>query len=369
MICNPSSNRLTRSKRSFLFPIVIFVTLILVSFSPVSKITIDKNIKEVVCFVYHRVGDHRYPTTNTSTKDFESHLSYLTSHGFKVLNFSEAIDYLKSDGPAQKIAVITIDDGYKSFYKNGYPLLKKYKFPATLFINTESVGGGDMMSWEEIETVSKNAVEIGNHTHSHAFFLNKPAASRHKIFRDEIELSQKLIKEHLGITPEVFTYPYGEFDPEMKKIVKELGFKAACAQNSGVVHSNGDLFMCPRFPMSESYSSISQFSEKANMKALRVTDSNPNSFLLGNDKRPVLKLTVDTDDLRTNQFQCFIQGGSCDFKVISKTDNSAVISLQANKALSGRRRTLYTVTVPDKEGKWHWYSHVWINPGVADSEK
>jgi hypothetical protein len=223
-----------------------------------------------------------------------------------------------------------------------------------------------MMSWEEIKIMSENGIEIGNHTHSHAFFLNKPAGERYKIFREEIELSQSIIKKNLGLTPDVFTYPYGEFDPEMKKIIKDIGFKAASAQNSGVAHGNGDLFMTPRFPMSESYSTIKQFAEKANMKALRVTKSDPESFVLGANKRPLLKLTVDTNDLRTNQFQCFIQGSPCEFKVISKTESSATISLQATKALTGKRRTLYTVTVADKQGKWHWYSHVWINPGVAD---
>ncbi len=30
--------------------------------------------KEVVCFVYHRVGDSRYPSTNISVVEFEAHL-------------------------------------------------------------------------------------------------------------------------------------------------------------------------------------------------------------------------------------------------------------------------------------------------------
>lgn len=362
MIASTRSRRSASKNRRILHSFIL-ITLTLFSFSPTTP---DNDIKEVVCFVYHRVGDHRYPTTNTSIKDFESHLSYLNKNGFDVLTYSDAIDYLKSNGLKRKIVVITIDDGYKSFYKNGYPLLKKYKFPATLFINSESVGGGDMVSWEEIKAMAEGGIEIGNHTHSHSFFLNKSPGERYKIFKDEIALSQSLIKKHLDITPEVFTYPYGEFDPEMKKIVRELGFKAAAAQNSGVAHSNGDLFMTPRFPMSESYSSINQFAEKANMKALRVTESDPESFVLGTDKRPILKLTVDADGLRTNQFQCFIQGSPCDFKVISRTETTAVISLQATKQLSGKRRTLYTVTVPDKNGKWHWYSHLWINPAISD---
>src|SRR5690348_13954384 len=93
------------------------------------------NGKEIVCFIYHRIGDHRYPSTNTSPKDFEAHLSYLSKNNFTVLSFSDALKYLQSGESGKKVAVITIDDGYTSFYKNGLPLLKKYHMPASLFIN------------------------------------------------------------------------------------------------------------------------------------------------------------------------------------------------------------------------------------------
>ena len=328
--------------------------------------SVSENDKEIICFVYHRVGDARYPTTNTSIKDFESHLSYLTKNKFRVLNFSDAIDYLHSDKPAEKIAVITVDDGYKSFYKNGLPLLKKYKLPSTLFINTASVGGGDMMDWKQIEDAIGNGVEIGNHTHSHAFFLNLDESQRYKSFREEIELSQSIIKKNLDITPVVFTFPYGEFDLEMKKIVKEAGFKVAAAQNSGVVFSGTDMLMCPRFPMSEAYSSPEKFAEKAAMKALRIVKVSPENFLLGENKRPLLTLTFENDELRTDQLQCFVQGGECTLNVVEKNDKQVTVTVQASKAISGRRRTLYTVTVPDKKGRWHWYSHLWINPGVKE---
>jgi hypothetical protein len=89
---------------------------------------ITRGDKEVVCFIYHRFGDSRYPSTNTSQKDFESHLTYLKKNNFQMLTFSAAIDYLRSDAPVRKTAVITIDDGYKSFFRNGFPLLKKFAF-------------------------------------------------------------------------------------------------------------------------------------------------------------------------------------------------------------------------------------------------
>jgi peptidoglycan/xylan/chitin deacetylase (PgdA/CDA1 family) len=330
------------------------------------KKSITGSDKIITCFVYHRVGDSRYPTTNVSINDFESHLNWLKKNNFELLNFSDAITYLKSDEPSRKIAVITIDDGYKSFFKNGLPLLKKYKIPATLFINTETVGAGDYMDWPMLKASMKDGIEIGNHTHSHDYFMNKPESARYTEFKNEIQLSQSLIQKNLNFTPVVFTYPYGEFDVEMKNIVKQFGFKAAAAQNSGVVYSEGDLFMCPRFPMSESYSTIDKFVEKAKSKPLKIVKRSPDSFELPADKKPVLKLTIESSDLRLDQLQCFVQGGSCSFKIIEKNANQTSITFQSTTPITKRRRTLYTITVPDKKGIWHWYSHLWIDPKIRE---
>ena len=317
--------------------------------------------KEVVCFVYHRFNDSRYPSTNTSTWDFEAHLKYLLHEKFQVLTFSDAIDYLKSERKSVKTAVITIDDAYESFFEYGLPLLRKYQMPATLFVNTKTVGGGDYMSWEELQKALENQIEIGNHTHSHQYFLNDRSPGRYDVFRKEIAFSQAVFKEQLHVTPVVFSYPYGEFDSAMKKVVQNFGFKAAAAQNSGVVHAGGDLFTCPRFPMSEAYAAIGKFKEKALTRALRVVNSIPNDFLLAEDKRPQLTLMFDKGDLQLKRLQCFVQGGSCKFQLKEGDSARVTLYLQAEKNLS-RRRTLYTITIPDKTGTWHWYSHLWIDP-------
>jgi len=320
--------------------------------------------KEVVCFIYHRFGDSRYPTTNTPTKDFAAHLDYLEKNHFRILTFSEALDYIQSNDPPQKTAVITVDDGYKSFFKNGLPLLKKHHMRATLFINTKSVGGSDMMNWEEIKEAMNALVEIGNHTHSHAFFLSENAATRYETFRREIELSQTIIQEKLKVTPAVFTFPYGEFDPQMKAIVKKMGFKGASAQNSGVMHDGTDLFMVPRFPMSESYSAREKFIEKASMHALKVIRQSPETFVAP-DRQPLLTLTIDNTDLRMNQLRCFVQGGTGTLKILGTEGNETTLTIHANQPL-GKRRVLYTITAPDVKGEWHWFSHVWITPAKKD---
>lgn len=352
--------------KAFLLTFISIASLILCS----GAMNLDRvkqskpdSFKEVVCFVYHRFGDTRYPSTNISAADFEAHLLWLKKNGYVVMSLSDAVTYVKSPGPSKKVAVLTIDDGYKSFYTNGLPLLKKYNMPATLFINTETVGSPDFMDWDELKNVANSKIEIGNHTHSHAYFLNLNEAERYDKFRKELEQCQRLIREHLDVIPKVFSYPYGEFDKRMKSIVEEFGFIAAAAQNSGVLHTGSDFFQIPRFPMSEAFAGINNFEEKARMHALHLSEEKPETFLLDNP-RPLLTLTFSADDLDMRRLQCFVQGDSCLVKIVRQTDTDITLTLQSASPLHSRRRTLYTLTIPDAAGAWHWYSHLWINPAI-----
>ncbi len=319
--------------------------------------------KEIVTFVYHRFGDPRFPSTNISVSDFESHLKWLSSNNYQVLNLSEALAYLKNDSTTKNTAVITIDDGYKSFYANGLPLLKKYQMPATLFINTETVGAGDYMTWQELKQATKHGIEIGNHTHSHAYFLNQKQNERYTNFLNEIELSQKLIEENLQLKPRVFAYPYGEYDDGFETIVKATGFIGAAAQNSGVINRSTNVFQLPRFPMSETYAD--KFEEKARMKSFTIIRSAPALPTLPRGKsRPTLTLTLNPEGLHTDQLQCFVQNSRCELKVVAQSTKELTLTIRATASIMKNRRTLYTLTAPDSSGNWHWYSHLWINPSV-----
>lgn len=334
--------------------------ILLVACSPTRSV--DKpNDKEVVCFLYHRFGEDRYPSTNTSIGDFRAHLQYLQANGYQVLTFSAAMDYLKSPEPVQKTAVITIDDGYSSFYANALPLLREFGFPATLFINTQTVGGSGYMEWDELKESMAHRVEIGNHTHSHAYFLNLPPDSRYETFSDELKKSQELIRSRLKVEPEVFAYPFGEYDEKMKAIVKEAGFKAAALQKSGVIHDQTDAMLCPRFPMAEAYSDPEKFASKAVMRPLEVAEVTPSDpILTAQNDPPVLSLKVTSPDLQYDQLQCFVQGRACDIVL----NQAGHIRVRASSSIADRRRTLYTITVPDVNGEWHWFSQLWINPDI-----
>ena len=317
---------------------------------------------EVVSLVYHRFGDDRFPSTNISLSTFEEHLKYLKQAGFESVTFSKAIQKLNSDSITSKIVAITIDDGYSTFYKNGLPLLKKYGFKATLFVNTSTIGGADYMTWEEIKSAQDQGIEIGNHSDTHPYFLDVSARTRLSFFKQEVERCQTLMMEKLGKKPKVFAYPYGEVDSGMKSILKEMGFIGAAAQNSGIIHAQSDFFQTPRFPMSESFGGISQFKEKVEMKALEVISAEAVSTgYNGSIDKPRINLEFKEEGLFLESMQCFVQGSKCSKSIQIQRDGLVKMALRPQTSLTARR-TLFTITIPDNKGNWHWYSYLWVIP-------
>ncbi len=191
-------------------------------------------------FVYHRFGDDRYPSTNTSIAELKREFEYLKRAGYRVVKMKTLVEALKrgKDIPDDWV-VLTIDDGYKSFYEKGLEIFKEYNYPFTLFVATKPTekGYGDYMSWQQINDCSQYG-EIGLHSHAHPHLT--------RLNRDQIEQDTKkgieLFKKRLGFYPEYYAYPYGEYDDRVKKIIKGFGFRAIFNQNSGAVAKESDIF-------------------------------------------------------------------------------------------------------------------------------
>ncbi|MFY0592099.1 polysaccharide deacetylase family protein [Roseivirga sp.] len=309
-------------------------------------------------FVYHRFGDDRYPSTNISLDNFEAQLSFLSEEGYEVISLNDAFKQLKSSPKdLSKTVVITIDDAYKSFYQNGWPLLKKYGFKATLFVNTKTVGASDYMTWKELKEVQSEGVEIANHSHAHPYFMNDFSVRK---FYSDLTISQAFFQNMIGSLPDGYAYPYGEWHPEMGNLLDSLGYSYAAAQNSGVVYQNSPSFQLPRFPMSDAYAGLDEFKQKADMNALEIQKLEviDNNFK-GSKEKPRVLLKFKEADYDLKNLQCFIQGTKAKKSIEVLKDGDVVLSIWPEEALN-QRRTLFTVTVTDKKGKWHWFSYSYL---------
>jgi len=88
--------------------------------------------------LYHAVEDHVSPYTDrlgvsVSPAMFEANLSYIRDN-YNVIS----VDDLQKPLPENPL-LITFDDGYKSVYEHAFPLLRKYRMPAVVYLITCAV--------------------------------------------------------------------------------------------------------------------------------------------------------------------------------------------------------------------------------------
>ena len=190
-------------------------------------------------FVYHRFGDERHPSTNTSIDLLRKQFETFKREGYEVIPLSKLVHALKTGEPvSDRWVVLTIDDSYRSFYTNGLPLFKAFNYPFTLFVYTKATEEryGDFMRWEEINE-AKRYGELGFHSHTHPHMVSKNDAYLEHDFEEGLALMER----RTGERPRYFAYPYGEYDDRVRRIAEKQGFDAICNQNVGAVSERSDI--------------------------------------------------------------------------------------------------------------------------------
>lgn len=161
----------------------------------------------IITIMYHRFEENKYPSTNIRIKDFKEHISLIKKDGIKFVNPSNFEKELNNNKNERKI-LITIDDGYQSFYDNAWPILKENKIPFILFVSTREVGKKGYMSWKNIREIEKyDFVEIGNHSHTHDYLID----FEEQIIKNDLVTSINIFKKELGKNSIFFSYPFGEY--------------------------------------------------------------------------------------------------------------------------------------------------------------
>lgn len=195
----------------------------------------------------------------------DQHFAWLKKNDYHVISIQDLVDAVKGEKSLPgKAVLLTFDDGYLSFYTRALPLLKKYKYPATLAVvgswlegeNTKGVK--PLMSVAQIqEVMASGLVEIASHTHDlHHGITANPQGTEHsavtarlysseyeeyekdedyrgRIFK-EIEKSSERLFQLLGIRPRVMVWPYGEYNTIALEAAKQYGMPLTMGLSDGV---------------------------------------------------------------------------------------------------------------------------------------
>ena len=111
---------------------------------------------------------------------FEAMLAFLKLNGYVTLDADEYHRVVVGRaGFPSKAVVLTFDDGWRSLWSVGFPLLKKYGVKAVVFIVPgrlrQSDSGSPLLSWEEVrEMDASGLVDFQSHSLTHSLVCRSP---------------------------------------------------------------------------------------------------------------------------------------------------------------------------------------------------
>lgn len=93
--------------------------------------------------MYHRIIDHPL-LPGVAPSVFQAQMRYLKTK-FRVIGIDQLVNELNHETLKPNTVVVTFDDGHHDFYSHAWPILRKEKIPASLYITTDFINQKNML--------------------------------------------------------------------------------------------------------------------------------------------------------------------------------------------------------------------------------
>lgn len=265
---------------------------------------------------YHEITDEKdalIPSYAVTTQQFSEHIQWLKKNGYHFINVDQLIKAHQGKYRLPKKPVLlTVDDGYQSFYQNAYPIIRKNKIAVLLAVvgswlepsNLEKVDfGGEpidrnkILSWSELkEMQSSGLVEIASHSyHLHEGVNANPqgnlepaaisriydpknqsyesdSAYQQRIYQD-LKKNNDLLQAHGLRSPRVMVWPYGRYNMQLVQTAKQLGMPITITLDDGADHAKQSLQNMSRI-LIQGNMSTNALAQEIKNRELNLNDNN-----------------------------------------------------------------------------------------------
>ncbi|MGJ8757082.1 poly-beta-1,6-N-acetyl-D-glucosamine N-deacetylase PgaB [Acinetobacter sp. HC8-3S] len=265
---------------------------------------------------YHEITDRKdalIPSYAVTSQQFSEHLDWLKNNGYHFINVDQLIKAHEGKySLPSKPVLLTVDDGYQSFYQNAYPIIRAKKVPVVLAVvgswlepkegqkvdfGGESISRDKILSWKELkEMQSSGLVEIASHSYQlHQGIVGNPQGNlepaaitriydstsksyesdehyQSRIFQD-LKKNNDLLKSHGLRSPRVMVWPYGRYNMQLVQTAKQLGMPITITLDDGADHAKQSLQNMSRI-LVQGNMSTSALAQEIKNRELNLNDNN-----------------------------------------------------------------------------------------------
>lgn len=235
---------------NLLFRLILFIALVM---APVS--TIHADTFRVPVLLYHRLGPTVADGMTITTPVFEAQMRYLHDNGYTVIPLRRLVDHYRGKGPAPapKSVVIVEDDAHKSVYSDMLPIIRKYRYPVTIFTYPSAISNAKYaMTWDQLRELKKTGLfDVQSHTYWHPNFKRErkklTPAALDTLVTSQLKKSKNRLETELGGTVDLLAWPFGIHDDYLMKKAAESGYVATFTIERRHATAGDSVMKLPRY--------------------------------------------------------------------------------------------------------------------------
>jgi peptidoglycan/xylan/chitin deacetylase (PgdA/CDA1 family) len=231
---------------------------------PLGRIGLGKRGLRLPILMYHSVsndledGVSPYYRLATSPSRFAEQMRWLSDLGYTGLALEEALPML-SNGTinGRRPVAITFDDGFQDFHAVAWPILRRHRFTATMYLPTGFISqkrklfrGKKCMTWDEVRELRRHGMVFGSHTVNHQKLYDLPWNQ----IGMEMTVSKEQMQQELQEEVTSFAYPYAfpqedrRFAQRFESMLREAGYRHCATTVIGGTQVDGAPFFLRRLP-------------------------------------------------------------------------------------------------------------------------
>jgi peptidoglycan/xylan/chitin deacetylase (PgdA/CDA1 family) len=182
---------------------------------------------------------------------FDRQIKTLIDAGYTFMTMKDVSDVLDGRMSLPKNPVVfTFDDGYRDFYTDVFPIVKKYQIKVVAYVVPGFLDKPNYMFTPQLLEIARSGlVEIGAHTMTHLYLKG---GHLDKV-KEEVTSSKRALEALLHYPVVSFAYPYGAFDQQAIDVVHASGFWTAVSTLPGDDENQKDRLFIPRVRLGARY--------------------------------------------------------------------------------------------------------------------